>query len=301
MNFLPKTIFLITLLYGPFSYADIDGGKEAYFIGDYEKAHNELLPDANDGNSYAQIKIGFMYENGWGVAKDYTAARNWYQKAAKLNDPEGHVALAKLYAYAKGTSRDKALAERHLLKAAELGLNHAYYVLGDINNDDFAFGHNDKDALKYYLMASSHNAAARSRNGHYSKGSGIWFRLITGQGVTLTREAADNGNTHAQFNVALRYHFGEGVPRNFDLAENYFLLAAKSGIIEAQNFVGQNRAVKDGNNIDKIFVDKWFTIAAQGGNKDAMRNKQKIETSMTADEILTAEMQATNWGKERLP
>lgn len=293
-----KIVLLSTLFYGPFSYADIDAGKEAYFMGDYQKAHSELLPDANDGNSYAQIKIGFMYENGWGVAKDYSAAKDWYQKAANLNDPEGHVALAKLYAYARGTPRDKERSEQHLLIAAELGFNHAYYVLGDINNDDFAFGHNEADALKYYLMAASNNAAARSRNGHFSKGSGIWFRLLTEQGVTLTRKAADNGNTHAQFNVALRYYFGEGVAQDHDIAEKYFLLAANSGIIEAQNFVAQNRAIKDGNTLDKIFVDKWFTIAARAGNKEALSNKQKLETDMTADDIAAAELQASNWKSE---
>lgn len=298
MKLILRTACAMTLIYAPFTKADIDAGKEAYFMGDYKKAHIELLPDANDGNSYAQIKIGFMYENGWGVARDYGTAKYWYQKAATLNDPEAHVALAKLYAYAKGTGRDKGQAEQHLLMAADLGLFHAYYVLGEINNDNFAFGHNEEDALNYYLMAASHNAAARSRNGHFSKGSGIWFRLLTEHGVALTREAADNGNIYAQFNVALRYHFGEGTAQDHDMAEKYFLLAANSGIVEAQHFLGQNRALKHGINLDKIFVDKWFTIAARAGNKEAMSNKHKLEIDMTADEIEAAELQAANWKSE---
>lgn len=50
-------------------------------------------------------------------------------------------------------------------------------------------------------------------------------------------------------------------------------------------------------NTDAVFIDTWFSIAAKGGNKEAMRNKQKIELSMTPDEVSKAEMAAENWLK----
>lgn len=37
---------------------------------------------ATAGNAIAMTNLGALYENGWGVPKDYTHARQWYEKAA---------------------------------------------------------------------------------------------------------------------------------------------------------------------------------------------------------------------------
>jgi TPR repeat protein len=34
------------------------------------------------GDPDAMIYLGRLYENGWGVARDFAKAREWYQKAA---------------------------------------------------------------------------------------------------------------------------------------------------------------------------------------------------------------------------
>lgn len=293
-----RTLLLTaTLIPFQFSFADIDRGKEAYYMGEYERAIAEFTPDAENSNAYALVKLGFMAENGWGTIKDYQKAHDFYQQAAELESTEGYISLAKLYAYAKGVSKNEQTAKEYLLKAASLGENHAYYILGDFYNDLFAFGENAEAALKWYLLAAEHNAAAYSRNGHYTMGSGHWFRLNTSEGVKATRNAADNGNIYAQFNTGLRYHYGEGVAKDYDVAEIYFLKAANAGHIESQRFVGQNHAIKNMENTDAVFIDTWFSIAAKAGNKEAMRNKQKIELSMTPDEISKAELAAENWLK----
>lgn len=234
-----KTSILLTVLPWQFALADIDRAKEAYFMGDYDRSIAEFTPHATNGNSYAQIKLGFMAENGWGSQKDYVAARKWYQLAADANNPQGHIALAKLYAYGKGQSKNKELAEKHLLKAAGLNFPHAYYILGEINNDNYAFGHNEVAALKWYLKAAENNAAAHLRKGHFTEGSGIWFRLLKKEGVTLTRKAADEGNIYASFNTAIRYFYGEGVTKDQAIAKKYFSMAASGGIAEAQNYLNR--------------------------------------------------------------
>ncbi len=236
-----------------------------------------------------------MYENGWGVDQNYDAARQWYEKAANAGDPEGHVAAAKLYGYGRGVLRDYNTAEMHLLKAAEMGFHHAYYVLGDLHNDIYAFGHNDRYALEYYLKAAEHNAAASPRNGHLQKGKGHWFHLTTPAGVKLTRAAADNGNIYAQLNTGLRYYFGEGVRKNHLVAQTYFLMAALSGNADAQNYLAQNRVMLEPDNYDKIFVYKWFMIAAHNGNRSAEKNMMSLEADMIEIEIAEAKEAAQEW------
>ena len=275
--------------------ADIDRGKEAYYMGEYERAIAKFMPAAENGNAYALIKIGFMAENGWGSKKDYNLAHRYYERAAILDDPQGHISLAKLYAYGKGVDKDENNAKEHLLKAVDLGESHAYYILASFYNDYLAFGENPDEALKWYLLAAAKNAAAYSRNGHYTTGRGQWFRLDTNEGVIATRKAADEGNIYAQFNTGLRYHYGEGVGVNYEIAEQYFLKAAKAGHAESQRFIGQNHALQYKEKNNNILIDKWFTIAAMGGNKEAQRNKVSIERNMTPNDISLAEKAAMDW------
>lgn len=286
---------LLILVFASFAHADLDRGKEAYFMGEYERAIEELMPEAQVGDTYAQVKIGFMYENGWGVNKDLSVAKDWYERAVAADDPDGHIALAKLAAYGRGMEKNVKFAEALLLRAADMGFFHAYYVLADFHNDTQAFGQNDRYALQYYLLAAENNAAASSVNGHYRKGAGQWFRLLSKRGVELTRRAADDGNIHAQFNTGLRYYFGEGVSTNHRIANTYFLMAALAGNVEAQNYLAQNQVMYDPIGYDRVFVYKWFTIAAMSGYAQATKNRQKIASNMTPEQITEAETQAKNW------
>ncbi|MEZ5759169.1 MAG: tetratricopeptide repeat protein [Emcibacteraceae bacterium] len=280
--------FLLLVLCSLPAHADIDQAKEAYFMGDYSRAMNEFMPLAEQGNTYAQIKVGQLYENGWGTDINYELAREWFEKAAAADDPLAHVALGKLYGYGHGVPKNYSRAQTHLLKAADLGYPHAYYILGELHNDDFALGHNDDYALEYYILAAEHDSAASLINGHFRTGTGQWFRLITPKGVALTRKYADAGNIYAQFNTGIRYYFGEGVEKTIKRPKPIFLMAADAGNAEAQNYLAQNRVMENPTGFDKIFVTKWFFVAAENGNPDARNNQLRIEADMTADQIKEA-------------
>ena len=47
-----------------------------------------LKPITDQGNAEAQINLGVLYANGWGVAQDYVEALKWYRKAADQDIPE---------------------------------------------------------------------------------------------------------------------------------------------------------------------------------------------------------------------
>src|ERR1700693_272362 len=50
--------------------------------GEFRKALEILRPLADSGNAVAQFGLGFMYEKGYGIAKDDAQAFAWYRKAA---------------------------------------------------------------------------------------------------------------------------------------------------------------------------------------------------------------------------
>ena len=64
------------------AWAGFNEGVAAYKRGDYATALREFRPLAEQGNSGAQHYLGFMYDNGHGVTKNYAEEMKWYRKAA---------------------------------------------------------------------------------------------------------------------------------------------------------------------------------------------------------------------------
>ena len=63
-------IALVLALAAPVAARDFDAGKEALKRGDYAAALREWQPLAERGDAKGQIGLGFMYQNGFGVAQD---------------------------------------------------------------------------------------------------------------------------------------------------------------------------------------------------------------------------------------
>jgi len=76
------TVLLSTSLIG-ITYADYNDGYKAYQAKDYATALKEWKPLAEQGDSSAQFGLGWMYDLGKGVLKDYKQAADWYRKAAE--------------------------------------------------------------------------------------------------------------------------------------------------------------------------------------------------------------------------
>ena len=88
---------------------------------------------ARDGHDHALVEIGNIYELGGGnVERDPSKAATHYRAAAfKLDDPDAHVALARLYFNGDVTSEDAREAfERHARRAGAAGRTLAYLMLG---------------------------------------------------------------------------------------------------------------------------------------------------------------------------
>lgn len=95
--------------------------------------NNEFLTakaEAENGDANAQAKLGWMYEYGCGVEKDYLEAAKCYQKAAKQGDVGAQSTLGAMYASGVGLEKDPAEALKWLRKAADQDDDMAQNSLG---------------------------------------------------------------------------------------------------------------------------------------------------------------------------
>jgi TPR repeat protein len=63
-------VALVIALVAPVAAQDPEAGREAYQRGDCAAAVREWCPLAEQGDALAQHDIGFMYENGFGLAQE---------------------------------------------------------------------------------------------------------------------------------------------------------------------------------------------------------------------------------------
>jgi flagellar biosynthesis GTPase FlhF len=103
---------------------------------------------AEQGDSLAQARLGFMYERGDGVKQDYEEAIKWYRKAAEQGHSGSQNNLGNIYELGKGVPKDYAEAVRWYRKAAEQGEALAQSNLGRM----YAMGHGvRKDYVQAYM------------------------------------------------------------------------------------------------------------------------------------------------------
>ena len=76
---------------------------------------------ADQGLSQAQYNLGVMYDNGQGVAQDYSAAMKWSRMAADQGEPGAQYNLGSMYHHGQGVPQNTSEALRWLHKAQVQG------------------------------------------------------------------------------------------------------------------------------------------------------------------------------------
>jgi predicted nucleic acid-binding Zn-ribbon protein len=107
---------------------EIRGGEYvAYDRANYATSLAVWLPQAEDGDSQAQVYVGEIFEKGLGREPDYATAAAWYEKAAAQKYARGQMNLAYLYEHGLGVPKDP-------LKALNL-----YREASGITDDSLAY------------------------------------------------------------------------------------------------------------------------------------------------------------------
>ena len=139
-------------------------------------------------NPAAQTKMGNLYRNGDGVAKDYVKAMYWYRKAANQGFVGAQNNLAVMYEQGLGVPKNKPEAIKWYQKAAEQNNAHAQHSIGVKYLDGDGIPQNFEEAAKWISRAAeqSHHSAFKDMGDIYWKGLGVpqnniraymWWRL----------------------------------------------------------------------------------------------------------------------------
>jgi TPR repeat protein len=98
-------------------------------------------------------------------------------------------------------------------------------------------------------------------------------------------ERASQGHPEAQHDFAERLCEGRGLPRNYEVAVEWFRLAAEQGYAPAQCKLGMMLFVGRGIPQDRIEAYKWIFLAAKQGDSQAAKALQTAAERMLPEEI----------------
>jgi TPR repeat protein len=100
-------------------------------VADYGYIHDHSVADYGYIHAQeAQERLGFMYDTGMGVTRDYAEAMRWYRLAADEGYPVAQWEIGDMYEEGHGVPQDYVEAVRWYRKAADQELPVAQYSLG---------------------------------------------------------------------------------------------------------------------------------------------------------------------------
>lgn len=133
------------------------------------------------------------------------------------------------------------------------------------------------------MHASSDQARHCFNSGDYVCAKNIWEPL------------AYKGDSIAQFYMARINQEGLGVAKNISNAQIWYVEAAESGLLEAQNNLAVLYEKGDGLPRDINKAIKWYTLAAEQGDTSAQYNLALIYYT---NEDVKDETKANSWFKK---
>jgi TPR repeat protein len=239
---------------------------------------SDLQSRAGHGDRDAQFLLGYRYEHGQGVPRNYTLALQNYRAAALQHHSTAENNLAALYQHGLGVHKNINKAFDWYLASAQQGNPVAQcnlaslYYLGSGTPRDF------QQAIRWFRAAADSGVAEAQDNLAYFYFTGTGIQRDYTEAARLLRLAAQQNLPIAQTNLAFLYEQGKGVPLNYVQAYTLYSQALAAG-----DTTGADRRAQ----LVQIMTTKQRNeAAAQAPTNSALVPLQPLHPSTTAFSLL---------------
>jgi TPR repeat protein len=233
---------------------------------DYRKAVKWYRKAAEAGNAPAQGLLGRMCQLGWGVKKSCPEALKWCRKSAEQGNREGQYCMGGLYFGGCGVRKDYNEALKWHRKAAEAGHINSQMFLGVMYQQGYGTQKDYREAARWFEKAARAGQKFAQTSLAYMYEHGHGLRKDYNEAIRWYRKAADAGFPQAQTYLGQMYEHGRGVPRDRDQAVRLYRRAAKknwSFAIRALKRLGEPISIDPTVEIQEVKTDPSTVRAGQ--------------------------------------
>ena len=226
---------------------------------------------AGGGHTLAQCELAQMYYNGEGVPQDYGQAAKCYHQAAEAGDTDAQYNLGKMYAEGKGVRKNQARAAKWIRKAAEVGDAEAENDLGLMYAKGIGVTQDYEEAVEWFqrawesgLLVAQYNLGFMHQNGcgifqSYKEAMECYryaARVDDDESYYAEEEVDEARIAFARNKLGEMYYQGNGVPRNYEKAFEWFEKAAESekNALAEYNLGGM---YAEGKGVEKDYEAAW--------------------------------------------
>jgi len=208
-----------------------------------------LRASVAQNNPDAEFYLGYLYEHGQFVPRDYGLAMQNYQAAAKQQYAPAENNIASLYQHGQGVKKNPGKASEWYLAAAQHG-----NAVGQINLANMYYG-----------------------------GEGV--ARDYGQTIYWLRKSAETGFPDAENNLAYFYFTGIGIQQDYTEAARLIRLAAEQNLAAAETSLGYLYELGKGVPLDYVAAYSWYSRGAAGGDHIGEVHRKQLARIMTKKQV----------------
>lgn len=219
------------------------------------------------GNSSAGLLLADYYLSNANDSVQMNQARDIYQQLADKGDKDAQLKLGFMFEQGLGGNKDLANAEKWYGLAADQGQVVAQYMLGRLNELGLLQAQPDYEiAKKWYSSAQSTYAPAAVALGFMNETvDDNYQRAIASYEIAVAQQ-----DTIGQFNLGLVYEKGKGRPVDFAKARDLYQQAADAGHHQAMVQLAGLYFNGSLGSRDEEQALSWYKKAAALGDRDAL-------------------------------
>jgi TPR repeat protein len=287
-----------------------------------------LQQSAESGNLEAQFQLAKRYQTGDGVPKDAIEAFKWMQKAAQQDGNQSTMVsdaryqLGLMYEKGEGVAPDLKKAHelfRSAIEESEYAQgNPAVLRLGQMYEKGDDVPQNDRIAAKYYSQEYPENlfnlyvqgrglpddkakvsqqiislrSLINTARGCFLVGEIYYQGKLVPKDIAQTADwfnkAATQGSPEAMNRIGEMWAYGMNGAPDPKEAANWYRKAAAKGLAEAQYNLGLCYAKGEGVPANPVEAWKWLQLATDQKFPNAAEERDKMQATMTADQVKDA-------------
>lgn len=249
---------------GGFSYADLNLAVVAH------KDKKDFLPLLNKayraGNSRAGILLADYTLAQDNSVENLQQAKMIFQNLAEKGDQYAQLKLAYMFDKGFGSERNESEAYRWYMASAQQGNPIAQYQLGQMYQLGYAGQPDVQQAIDWYQKAAAVLPQANVAIGFLEETVADNYKLA----LQAYQKAAEQGDLFGQYNLALMYEYGKGTEVNYEKARHYYNEAIKQGLPQAMAQLAGLDFYGLGAERDTDKAIELYTKAAEKGNDAAL-------------------------------
>lgn len=257
----------------------------------------DLASRAESGDASAQYRlaISILKRNNLSP-EEIQSAFKWLRASAGQDYPNAAFYLGYLYEHGRFVARDYSLAFQNYEIAAKAHYSPAENNLGSLYQHGHGVTKNVGKAFELYLASAQHGDAVGQMNlaSVYYLGSGV--QRDYRETVHWLRRASDSNLPEAQNCLAYFYFYGVAVERDYNEAARLVRLAAQQGLPSAETNLAYLYETGRGTPLDYVAAYSWYSRAISAGDNTGADHRKELAHIMTQKQLDEAHSMTTAFG-----